>query len=163
MDLSGLGKTVAKYAPLLGAVLPVPGGIMIGQAIAQAFGGDVKDTPDLIKRIENDPEAVIKLKQIESNERIEIERLAVERIRTESEDRKSARNREIQLADKLPGQIAKILLIGYFGLIFFLMYSIRVGAISPVEQEIVKQIIEKLSLAVMLVLAYYFGASYKNI
>lgn len=95
MNLSDLGKEVAKYAPLLGAVLPIPGGALIGQAIATAFGGSVNDTNDLIQKISQDPNASIKIKEIEANKQIEIEKLLVEKHRIEIEnevkDRQGAR------------------------------------------------------------------------
>jgi hypothetical protein len=95
MSLADLSKTVAKYAPLLGAVLPIPGGAVLGKVIADVFGGDVKNTEDLVKRIEGDPDAAIKIKTIESNERIEIEKLIVLKhqveIENEVKDRDSAR------------------------------------------------------------------------
>jgi hypothetical protein len=162
MNLSDLGKTVAKFAPLLGAVLPVPGGLAIGQAIAAAFGGDINNPSDLINRIQLDPDASVKLKQIESNERIEIERLAVDRIRAQNEDRDSARRREIETKDKIPGQLAMIFTGGYLLMIALVVFLIKFANLNSVEEKVVELALMGLTNAEMLILAYYYGAANKR-
>lgn len=72
MNWKDLGKTVAKFAPLLGDLLPIPGAGIAGKLIASAFGVD--NTPDAIAQaIAADPDAGIKLATIESNNRAALE------------------------------------------------------------------------------------------
>lgn len=73
--LKNLAKEVAKYAPLLGAALPIPGGAAIGAIISSVFGTD--DNDELIKIIQTDPNAAIKLREIESNQKVALENIAM--------------------------------------------------------------------------------------
>jgi hypothetical protein len=162
MSLADLGKTVAKYAPLLGAVLPVPGGAAIGAAIASVFGGDINNPDDLIKRITTDPESAVKLKQIESNEKIEIERLAIDRIRAGNEDRDSARKREATIHDKVPGQLAYVFTAGYLIIVIIVIMLVKFTDLNNMEEKLCELALMGMSQAEMLILAYFYGASNKR-
>src|SRR3972149_2103011 len=94
-----LSEIVSKYAPLLGSVIGGPAGGAIGALVASQFGTDPKDTDDLIKRIEGDPEAATKLMQLQLTYWTDLVKLA-------NEDRANARNREIQVRDKIPAILA---------------------------------------------------------
>jgi hypothetical protein len=84
MDWKEVGKTAAKFAPLIGAALPVPGGAAIGSIIASVFG--VEDSPDAVmKAMESDPEAAIKLRKIELDHKERLEGLALQRAAMEME------------------------------------------------------------------------------
>lgn len=84
MDWKEVGKTAAKFAPLIGAALPVPGGAAIGSIIASVFGAE--DNPDaVLKAIEADPEAGIKLRRIELDHKVQLEALAMQRAAMEME------------------------------------------------------------------------------
>src|SRR3990167_10531062 len=109
MSLEALGSLIAKSAPLLGGVLAGPAGAAIGSVIAAKFGGNLNDTNDLINRIEGDPDAKIKLLEIQSNNEVELQRIhmimaenelkyAYLEIETEHKERDSARQRETALA-----------------------------------------------------------------
>lgn len=66
MEWSDIGKTVASAAPLLGGALGGPLGAAAGSLISSFFGVD--DTPEAVdEAIRKDPNAIIKLKQIESD------------------------------------------------------------------------------------------------
>lgn len=81
MNLAALAKTAVKNgAPLIGAVLGTPAGVAIGQLVAKAFGSDESDysTTDLINKINLDPDAKIKLAEIESNYKIELEKIILQ-------------------------------------------------------------------------------------
>ena len=69
MKWDKLGKVVARAAPLLGSLLPIPGGAALGGLIAGAFGGNPNDPAELAKLIEADPDSAVKLKQIEAAHR----------------------------------------------------------------------------------------------
>jgi hypothetical protein len=164
-----LGKTVAKYAPLLGSVLPVPGGAALGKVIADAFGGDADKPQDLINRINADPEAAFKLFTVQSNERIEIERLVVDKMRAQNEDLASARNREIELSklpeaqrDKAPFRIAILFLTGYFMLATLIIFAIIYNQVNMDELQPIIQMLKDMGLATMIILTFYFGASYRQ-
>jgi antitoxin component of MazEF toxin-antitoxin module len=65
-DWREVGRTAAKYAPVLGGVLGGPVGTAIGAVVASTLG--VENTPDAVMAaIEKDPEAAVKLAQIEAD------------------------------------------------------------------------------------------------
>lgn len=74
-----LGATVAKAAPLLGGALFGPGGAAIGQMVAAEFGVDGNDPEAVKKAIEKDPEAALKLRQIETRHKERLEEIAFKR------------------------------------------------------------------------------------
>ena len=78
MDWSDLGSSIADMAPMLGSAFG-PGGTVIGSLISSAFGGSGKETPDeLDKLIKADPQAALKLREIESNNKVELEKLIIQ-------------------------------------------------------------------------------------
>lgn len=79
MDWSwdGVKNTVAKAAPLLGSALGGPAGGAVGGLIASALG--VEEKPDAIaKALENDPEAIIKLQELQKTHQRDLERMHLE-------------------------------------------------------------------------------------
>jgi len=162
MNLVELGKTVAKFAPILGEVIPLPGAALIGKAIGAAFGGDINDPDDLARRIENDPDAAIKLRQIAMDERLGVEQLAVEHIRLSNEDRANARQREIIVRDSTPAFIAKLFIAGYIGMLLVIILLLKFSTVNAFEEKILEMTIIGVSNAIMLILSYYFGANNKG-
>ncbi len=79
MNWNEFGKKIAKYAPLIGDALPVPGGAAIGSIIASTFGGNPGDLDDLTRRIEADSEAALKLRQLEVQHSLKLQELAMQR------------------------------------------------------------------------------------
>lgn len=70
-------KIITPAAPLLGGMISGPAGPVVSAMIASALG--VEDKPEAIeKALCDDPQALIRIKEIESNERIALQRLAVE-------------------------------------------------------------------------------------
>ena len=120
MDWSGLGKTIAGFAPLLGGVVGGPAGAGIGSIIASVFG--VEDKPDAIARaIANDPEAAIKLKKIELDHKVELERIALETAKAEIADKQNARKENKH--SNMPAILSFVLSIVIIGIIYLLFYT----------------------------------------
>ena len=82
MDWKDVGKAIAKYAPALGTALGGPAGGAVGtlaSMVAGAFGLKPDAKPDqVMAAIEKDPQAAVKLKEIETNAKTEIHRLNVQ-------------------------------------------------------------------------------------
>ena len=77
MNWKSLGQKIGKYAPLIGKVLPIPGGGLVGTMVAAVLG--VEDTPDAIsKALDTDPEAAVKLQALQSQESQTLARIAGE-------------------------------------------------------------------------------------
>lgn len=79
-----LGNTVASAAPLLGGALGGPGGAALGGLVASAFGV-VDDPAKISQAIAADPNAAVKLREIETRHKTRLEELAIERHKAELE------------------------------------------------------------------------------
>ncbi|MDH5327770.1 MAG: holin family protein [Gammaproteobacteria bacterium] len=98
MDWSAVGKTVAGFAPLLGSALG-PAGTALGGLIASAFGVD--NNPDAIqKAIQADPQAALKLREIESNNATELQRIVLANESKQLETVNATMRAEAASADK---------------------------------------------------------------
>src|SRR5579872_2906318 len=133
MDINQLAHTVAKYAPLLGGALTSPGGIVIGNIIASVFGSESNKPDKLQNLIITDPKAAIKLRQIESDHQLELQRMIIqaakENMQSQQQDLENARQREIQVdssavlkRDHTPAILAYMLTTGVFIALASLFY-----------------------------------------
>jgi hypothetical protein len=67
MDWKALGEELAKIGlPLLGAALPLPGGMAIGTALASAIGNASAKPEDILATLTANADAVQKAKEFES-------------------------------------------------------------------------------------------------
>ncbi len=78
--LKDLGSTVAKYAPMVGTAILSgnPAGAVLS-ILASKFGGSADDPADLMAKIQTDPQAMVKLKEIEATHDVELQKIAMQR------------------------------------------------------------------------------------
>lgn len=159
MGLSELGKKISQFAPLLGAALPIPGGAVFGHAIAALFGGDLSKPDDLIKRIEADKDAQLKLYQLQIENQLEIEKLIFS-------DKKDAREREIRFIEKTGKQdytlknLAYITTFGFFvALMTLFLPNLEV---DEQEKNLIMVLLGMLASKWQTIIDYYFGTSKSN-
>ncbi len=159
-SLKELGRTAERYgAPLLGTVIAGPAGTAIGQIVAAQFGGDANDPDDLIKRIQSDPDAALKLTAIESSERVELERLSVDKKKAQLLDVEDARANNIRNT-KLSDEIIKIYLVVSLSLMVFMcLYALIKGEVTGVEANIISGILGSSFTAVLAMVYFYWGNS----
>lgn len=157
--VTSVATEVAKYSPLLGELIPIPGSQYIIKAIADLFGGSPSNPDELAQKINQDPDAQLKLETLKSNERVEIDRLTLEKIKAANQELADARARETSLKDKTPALIAKIFIGSYLLLTFSLIVAMACASINDAEEKLILEVMKDMSLAVMLILAYYFGSS----
>ena len=94
MDWKQVGNTaISVGAPLLGGALFGPAGAAVGSIIAGKFGVAPDATPEqVLTAIKGDPDAALKLRQIETTHVERLQELENERLRIETADVQSARN-----------------------------------------------------------------------
>lgn len=97
MDWKALGESIAKIGlPLLGAVLPVPGGAAIGTALASAIGSPSAKPEDILATLTASADAVTKAKQFEETHQETMLKMQIDffdsAAKTEGDDLGSARN-----------------------------------------------------------------------
>lgn len=89
MSWKSIAEKVGKFAPLAGTLLGGPAGATIGGMVASALGAE--NTPEAVSVALNNPDAAVKLKQMELDNKRDMEQLAVEQYKAEVGDRNSAR------------------------------------------------------------------------
>ena len=146
---------VSKFAPAIGTALGGPLGGMAVSALAERFG--VEDEVEAVtKAIKGDPEAAMKLKELE-----------IQKFKAILADKDSARNREVSIAtnDKAPilsklisPALALIVVVAWVGIQFTLLNT----TVPQEMRELVARVLGTLDGALMVILSYYFGASTKE-
>ena len=93
MDWKSVGSALAKIGlPLLGSVLPVPGGAALGVALASMLGTDPAKPEDVLATITGNAEAFAKAKQFELQHQEKMLELTI----SEEKDRYAAETAQIQ-------------------------------------------------------------------
>ena len=100
-------------------------------------------------------EALVPLQKIEADKQVELQRLANERERIDADDRGSARLREIEVKDWVPGFLATSTTFGFFGI---LAYAVMYG-FPENGREPLLVMLGALGGAWGSVMTYYYGSS----
>ncbi|MFT6986235.1 MAG: hypothetical protein ACJAT7_002058 [Psychromonas sp.] len=80
---------IGNSAPIIGTLIGGPAGTAVGSMVASALG--VENTPAAIEQeLRNNPDALVKIKQLESDERIALKKLAFKHAELESDERQLA-------------------------------------------------------------------------
>jgi len=153
--MNELISMVSKFAPAIGTALGGPLGGLAVTAIAEKLG--VADEVEAVtKAIKADPEAAMKLKQLE-----------LDKFKAVLADKDSARNREATIAtsEKAPlinklvsPVLALIVVIAWVGI----QYTLLNTTVPQEMRELVARVLGTLDGALMVILSYYFGASTKE-
>jgi hypothetical protein len=120
MDWSELGEAIAGYAPLLGGVIGGPAGGAIGSIVASVFG--VQNKPEaILEAVKADPEAAVKLRMIELDNKAELQKIAVELAKAEIIDKQNARKENKHSA--VPALLSAVLSMVIVVIIYLLFYT----------------------------------------
>lgn len=147
-----LADLLKSVAPGLATMVAGPLGGAAVSAIAKKLG--VEDTVEAVtKAVQNDPDAALKLREIDLKE-----------IDLANKDRDSARNREAQIAmsanaPTLNKIVTPVLALGVTLLSFALFAILIFVEVKPEAKDILIYILGVLSAAVTQILSYYFGSS----
>ena len=169
MNWGDLGKKVGQTgAQLLGRVVGGPVGSQLGGILAGAFGADPDDPDDIARKIENDPEAHLKLVELENRheeklQEFELKRMevAVEETRIHQADRGDARAREIAIMQKTGKRDWAIYVLAGVNVVGFFVMGITLLAFEIPEDNRMNIgiLIGGLVSGYSTVLAYFFGSS----
>lgn len=153
--MNDLIAMVSKFAPAIGTALGGPLGGLAVSAIAEKLG--VADEVEAVtKAIKADPEAAIKLQELEND-----------KFKAILADKDSARNREATIAtsEKAPlinklvsPVLALIVVVAWVGI----QYTLLNTTVPQEMRELVARVLGTLDGALMVILSYYFGASTKE-
>lgn len=158
MGWKDLAKIVGKTAPLVGSILGGPSGGVVGSLIASLLG--VEDNPDAISyALQNNPDLLVKVKQMEIDREVELQRLALEDAILMVEDRKDARRRERKIVEATGEKdynlyVLSWMIVGaFFGSIYVL------GTQTIAENQALFILIGALATGFGTVIQYFFGSS----
>lgn len=171
MDWKDLAGVVSKAAPVLGGILGGPAGVAVGGLVATALGTDA--SPDSVSAaILRDPKAAIKLKELETNSRVQLQQLAVtaeqNRLQaaaaqhaSQAADRDSARRLAArQPRDWVRPAVTVLLLLGAAGIVFFVFSGMAEGLLRDATASLtVGTVIGYWFNELKQVLAFWFGTT----
>lgn len=161
--LEQLGSVIKNLgAPLLGAVMGGQFGVIGGtilDVVMKTFGNP-QSPEDLITKIQADPDAATKLQMVESNNRVELERIASQNAKAVIDDVQNAR--ELQ-EDKLKGgyKDPMYIIVG-LAVIFGFLSSLAacfLVKIDPSIENVIFYMLGTLNTAFLAVVFFYFGSS----
>jgi hypothetical protein len=166
-----LGQTALQVlqtvAPKLGLALGGPLGGMAGGMLSVGIGKLLgkqdaagATVPATQKEIETaltggDPQTLLAVKNIEADLTKHLEDLGIQDEQLRFADTASARNREIQLRDKLPAILAITVTIGFFGVLVFMCWH----GTPTTGGEPFLVMLGSLATAWTGIVGYYFGSS----
>jgi uncharacterized membrane protein YccC len=159
MNWKDLASTVGKAAPILGTLLGGPAGAAVGSIIASALGTG-NDPAEVERAIAADPQALVKLREIEASKTVRLQELATDmakhELATAAADRASAREREVKTGDSFtPRALALLVTFGFFGVLGYLLVN------GKPEQggDALLVMLGGLGTAWTAIVSYYFGSS----
>ncbi len=159
MDWKDVGKTISKAAPILGAVLGGPAGAAAGGAaslIASLFGCEAKPE-EVMKAIQADPESMVKLRELEVQDRANILHWQTAQIQAEVNDRTSARQASVDGGDRIRlFWLSIFLFVVAFGLEAVLLFF---GFASGISGELVGRVMGTVDTLAVMVGTFWFGTS----
>ena len=129
MNWKDISAAVGNAAPIVGGLLGGPAGAAIGSVVAATLGVD--NTPDSVNNaLKNNPDALVRLQELQANSKVELQKLAVTseqhkleaellQYKAEVEDRNSAR----ELAAKQPNDLIRpsitiLMILGAISIVF---------------------------------------------
>ena len=152
MDWKELGSTVAKSAPARGAALGGPAGAAVGGRIAAACGAE-RSAQAVANAVAGDPEATVKLREVELRHAEVLAELMAQRHFGEMADTQHARTTHRD--SQMPAILTVALFLMVVGLIATLMYQPTPESNSEVIYLVTGQIIGAFATAI----AYWLGSS----
>lgn len=150
-------KTLGAIAPGIATALGGPLAGLAVRAVGEVFGlPDTADKDKVMRAVASaTPEQLLALKQADQAFAIRMRELDIDIDKIAADDRKSARQREVDTGDVWTPRILAVLIVGgwLFCEWFILNYSIEASM-----REIVAAGLRTVDNALVMMLGYYFGA-----
>jgi len=159
MDLKSFGEALAKIGlPLLGTILPIPGGAAIGSALAAAIGSDSNKPEDIMTALTSSADAMEKAKEFQITHTETMLQLhqnyTLQMYQAEASDRASARTMQVSVkAFTVP--VLAYTVVGSF----IAMVGATLLGYSHVDSALAGTLVGYLSAKCEQVIGFYFGSS----
>jgi len=118
MSWDSIKQAVGKIAPIAGTLLGGPAGAAVGGLISSALG--VENSPEAVAAALGNPDAVIKLRELESNERQHFLQMQLSTLQAELADVQHARSSHG--ASRMPAIVTGALTLICAGLLYSLLF-----------------------------------------
>lgn len=159
MNWQDVGSEVAKIGlPLLGAVLPIPGGAAIGTALASALGAKSADPTDVLNALTASADAQLKAHQFEETHQ---ETMLQLQLKYESDlyadevaDRTSARSMQVSTRAFTVPTLAFVIVGAFIAMVVGTLLGY-----AKVDSVLAGTLVGYLSAKCEQVIAFYFGSS----
>jgi len=160
MDLKSFGEELAKIGlPLLGAILPIPGGTALGTALAAAINSPTAKPEDILATLTASGDAIEKAKEFQLQNTTDMLKLHLDYAQSiytqEVVDRGSARTMQVS-TKSLTLPILAYTIVGSF---VALVAGTLLGY-SHVDSALAGTLVGYLSAKCEQVISFYFGSSH---
>ena len=154
MNWMDIGKQAIQMgAPILGGALGGPAGAAVGAMIANQFGIDSPTPDNIMAAIKADPEAALKLREVELRHQERLTEMEVERFRIETVDVQDAR--KVHQHHWMPSVITMVM-CAMFGMI---VGSLFIWAIPGENKGIVVYMAGQVSGILTSCVTYWVGST----
>lgn len=149
-------EIIRTVAPGIATAFGGPLAGMAVKAIGDALGMDAATEDTVAAAIKGaSPEDLLKVKQAEISFQQRMRELDIDLVKISAGDRDSARKRESEVKDWTPRILAFAIVATWGCVQWYILHNV----IHDDMRELVMRVLGTLDAALMLVLAYYFGAS----
>ncbi len=152
------GGLLATVAPTVASAFGGPLAGMATQKLISALGLSPDTTKDQLETalLGATPEQLLAIKKAEQEFIVDMKKLEIDVVKLQVDDRKSAREREVNTGDSWTPRILAAAVMGlYIAVQLYLLNYV----IDPTMKDFVLRSLGTLDAAVGLVLGYYFGSS----
>lgn len=155
MNWSDLKGVIGKAAPVVGTLLGGPAGMAVGGLVAAALGTD--NTPDAVSAaLIGNPDALVKIRELETNSKVQLQQLAVTAESNRLADVQSARSmRTANPNDHTTQILAYLVTFGFFGTLALLAFA----KLDSATQNTLLVMVGTLSTAWVAIISFYYGSS----
>lgn len=157
-DFWGKAKEVlGVVAPTIGTALGGPLGGIAARTLAGVLLGDEAASESAIAAaVANaSPDQLLALKKADHEFQTRLKELDVDLERISAGDRDSARKRQIEMKDRMPGILAAMVFTGFFGILCSLMFIV----VAEAAADPLNIMLGSLGTLVVQIANYYFGSS----
>lgn len=151
-DWKSIGRRVADFAPVLGTALGGPAGAAIGALVAGTLGTKA-DPASVAESLTTDPEAIVKIRSLENEERANLRNHVFSMAKVEVADRANARANN--KGHWMPWALTLVTALMTTGLTYMLLSQ----ALPPGSPEIVYLIAGQILGSFIACVNYWVGSS----
>jgi len=150
-------SVVSTVAPVIGTALGGPFGALASSVVCKVLNIDTNSDEAVVANAMKNatPDQLLALQNAERQFKLDMEKLDIDVAKIDADDRSSARQREMAVRDFVPGVLAMLLTVGFFGLLGWLVaHEPPAGSAT-----ILNVMLGSLGTGWVTMLAYYYGSS----